>query len=417
MDLTPPSLTDSPYSPQCRSLDSPPFTSSTIYASAAVVNDYGYTPPPGLDSSCSLPTAFRSLIDPNLSQAGEFDNSPFAPLDSIPPSGAWPTPSTRTASPPPATASSRMSGLNPPSGYDHFGYDSSCLAAPVSPYTLASAYSRTASHSPAYMRTPPPSSTEIHGKEALASFSPRSAPSTVPEFGDPSSSSAPRASPSFLPIAGAPSYMSTPLVPNNMARSGSVSLSGAPMLLPDDLQTHVPTHPMMYTRPQSISSMSGETHLQGLASQAETPPPLPDAGVGMGTYAWPRAKKEKARSSRRHTTKEEANFQCKVKGCGKFFSRSYNFKSHMETHDEKREYPFPCQVPGCTKRFVRKTDLQRHHQSVHAKERNHACDYCGRMFARRDTLRRLVILFAHGPVIPYPRRGVSRQPRLEGYSR
>lgn len=94
------------------------------------------------------------------------------------------------------------------------------------------------------------------------------------------------------------------------------------------------------------------------------------------------------RAPRRLTTKEEANFQCEVKGCGKLFSRSYNFKAHMETHDEKREYPFPCQVPDCNKKFVRKTDLQRHHQSVHLRERTHKCDYCSRMFARKDTLRR-----------------------------
>lgn len=94
------------------------------------------------------------------------------------------------------------------------------------------------------------------------------------------------------------------------------------------------------------------------------------------------------RPPRKLTTKEEANFQCDVKGCGKFFSRSYNFKAHMETHREKRDYPFPCQVGDCTKKFVRKTDLQRHNQSVHMKERNHGCDYCGRMFARRDTLKR-----------------------------
>jgi len=96
------------------------------------------------------------------------------------------------------------------------------------------------------------------------------------------------------------------------------------------------------------------------------------------------------RAPRRLTTKEEANFQCEVKGCGKLFSRSYNFKAHMETHDEKREYPFPCTVNDCNKKFVRKTDLQRHHQSVHMRERNHKCDYCSRMFARKDTLRRSV---------------------------
>ncbi|KAI0181868.1 hypothetical protein GGR52DRAFT_526598 [Hypoxylon sp. FL1284] len=99
----------------------------------------------------------------------------------------------------------------------------------------------------------------------------------------------------------------------------------------------------------------------------------------------PRAAK---RPTRKLTTKEEANFQCEVKGCGKLFSRSYNFKAHMETHDEKREYPFPCPVPDCNKKFVRKTDLQRHNQSVHMKEKSHRCDYCGRMFARKDTLRR-----------------------------
>ncbi|KAI9155305.1 Transcriptional factor SWI5 [Paramyrothecium foliicola] len=94
------------------------------------------------------------------------------------------------------------------------------------------------------------------------------------------------------------------------------------------------------------------------------------------------------RAIRKHTTKEEANFQCDVPGCGKFFSRHYNYKSHLETHDESREYPFPCAEEGCCKKFVRRTDLQRHHQSVHMKERNHKCDYCGRPFARKDTLRR-----------------------------
>ncbi|KAJ3568979.1 hypothetical protein NPX13_g6236 [Xylaria arbuscula] len=60
----------------------------------------------------------------------------------------------------------------------------------------------------------------------------------------------------------------------------------------------------------------------------------------------------------------------------------------METHDKKREYPFSCTFEDCNKKFVRKTDLQRHHQSVHMKEKNHKCDYCGRHFARKDTLRR-----------------------------
>ena len=96
----------------------------------------------------------------------------------------------------------------------------------------------------------------------------------------------------------------------------------------------------------------------------------------------------RTRQPRKLTTKEDANFECNVKGCGKLFGRSYNFKAHMETHDASREYPFPCPMKDCTKKFVRKTDLQRHHQSVHMKQRNHRCDYCSRYFARKDTLRR-----------------------------
>lgn len=91
---------------------------------------------------------------------------------------------------------------------------------------------------------------------------------------------------------------------------------------------------------------------------------------------------------RKLTTREDANFQCQVKDCGKLFKRSYNFKAHMETHDPSREYPFPCSVEDCDKKFVRKTDLQRHHQEAHSKGAKHRCDYCSRHFWRKDTLRR-----------------------------
>ncbi|ETS83102.1 hypothetical protein PFICI_04978 [Pestalotiopsis fici W106-1] len=92
--------------------------------------------------------------------------------------------------------------------------------------------------------------------------------------------------------------------------------------------------------------------------------------------------------TRKLTSKEDANYQCEVKGCGKQFSRSYNYKAHLETHDEDREYPFLCTVVDCDRKFVRKTDLTRHHQNVHMREKNHRCDYCNRSFARKDTLRR-----------------------------
>ncbi|KAI0010592.1 hypothetical protein F4779DRAFT_576839 [Xylariaceae sp. FL0662B] len=127
-------------------------------------------------------------------------------------------------------------------------------------------------------------------------------------------------------------------------------------------------------------SLESDPYYAGPSSSGTSPVLTDRRRLGV-----PRAQR---RQPRKLTTKEEANYQCEVKGCGKLFSRSYNFKAHMETHDEKREYPFPCTAPDCNKRFVRKTDLQRHNQSVHMKEKNHRCDYCGRMFARKDTLRR-----------------------------
>ena len=33
-------------------------------------------------------------------------------------------------------------------------------------------------------------------------------------------------------------------------------------------------------------------------------------------------------------------------------------------------------------------DLQRHHQSTHINQRNHQCNYCSKLFAREDALRR-----------------------------
>ncbi|KAL9025566.1 MAG: hypothetical protein Q9196_005635, partial [Gyalolechia fulgens] len=96
------------------------------------------------------------------------------------------------------------------------------------------------------------------------------------------------------------------------------------------------------------------------------------------------------KKKRQRTTPEEATHECRV--CGKLFKRSYNWKSHMETHNPDRKYPHPCTVmvgdTRCTKKFQRKTDLDRHYDSVHLKARNHKCDLCGNKFARRDTLRR-----------------------------
>ncbi|KAK2667833.1 Zinc finger C2H2-type [Fusarium oxysporum f. sp. vasinfectum] len=93
------------------------------------------------------------------------------------------------------------------------------------------------------------------------------------------------------------------------------------------------------------------------------------------------------RPTRKHTSKEEANFRCGVEGCGKPFKRMHNYKAHRKSH-EKCEYPFPCPVDGCVGKFRRRPDLQRHHHSVHMKKRNHKCGYCGRSFARKDSQKR-----------------------------
>ena len=72
------------------------------------------------------------------------------------------------------------------------------------------------------------------------------------------------------------------------------------------------------------------------------------------------------KKKRQRTTPEEATHECRV--CGKLFKRSYNWKSHMETHNPERKYPHPCTAmvgnTQCTKKFQRKTDLDRHNDSV-----------------------------------------------------
>lgn len=68
--------------------------------------------------------------------------------------------------------------------------------------------------------------------------------------------------------------------------------------------------------------------------------------------------------------------------------RTKGEKSQSKSRDEQH---YPCPVEGCSKKFARKTDLERHNKSVHIKERNHECTFCGRLFARKDTLRRYEI--------------------------
>lgn len=375
MDLTPPSLTGSPYSPGNKHLDSPPPYHTYNYMSRAPDGSYAHLP--SLESSCDTPSSY-TIIDPGLADAFDI-GSPFAPSESIPPSIEWPAvPS--TTSPPSSTTSSM---LPRPSDYGQFGYESSGIS--NSPYQAASTYSRTASLSPAYMATPPMPASD--GAERFPHmFSSRPPLASSPALGGASSSP-------YGNVANSSGFVSSSLMPPSSLHMATTSHPGPQMLLPEALQPHqVPIHP--HVQPG--------THIRGFNTSASPVPPaagppprlVPSSDLARSHNAnqsWDTSKKDKGRHPRRHTTKEEANYQCNVKGCGKFFSRNYNYKSHMETHDEKREYPFPCQEPDCTKKFVRRTDLQRHHQSVHAKERAHKCDYCGRTFARKDTRRRFVM--------------------------
>ena len=88
------------------------------------------------------------------------------------------------------------------------------------------------------------------------------------------------------------------------------------------------------------------------------------------------------KKKRQRTTPEEATHECKV--CGKLFKRSYNWKSHMETHNPERKYPHMCTAmigdTACTKKFQRKTDLDRHHDSVSFSTQS--CSYRRLTFSR-----------------------------------
>ncbi|KAF2273574.1 uncharacterized protein EI97DRAFT_154165 [Westerdykella ornata] len=94
----------------------------------------------------------------------------------------------------------------------------------------------------------------------------------------------------------------------------------------------------------------------------------------------------RTRVRRNPTTPENANYSCAT--CGKLFQRSYNHKTHLETHNPARKKEHCCQYRDCDKQFVRKTDLDRHEKSVHLKRKDFRCRKCDAQFARKDTLRR-----------------------------
>lgn len=83
--------------------------------------------------------------------------------------------------------------------------------------------------------------------------------------------------------------------------------------------------------------------------------------------------------------KQEANFVCKVPGCGSTFTRGFNLKGHMRSHFEQK--PYKCHWPGCDKGFARQHDCKRHEQ-LHSNYRPFLCEGCNKNFARMDALNR-----------------------------
>ncbi|KAK4115616.1 hypothetical protein N656DRAFT_388507 [Canariomyces notabilis] len=336
MDLTPPALTRSPSSPantycpsERSSLDYPsPGLVEQQYKLSSIYGDQSCAVTPPMDHETSLPP---------LDSMGHHD---------------W---NSTTVIHPVSSASGMPNILS--SEYDTFGNYS---------YTHDVYHAHSASHAPSiHASTPPPTGS-----------APRSSPA-------PSRTSIP-----YTPAPSVPGSL-TPRLKMEGSSEYSQCMDGH-YPSPRSVQTSFASDSGAYASTSGgYLSDSGSTTWHKPEFQPVEPEPFyPQPSAYLHDARRQYRITRPRRAPRRLTTKEEANFQCEVKGCGKLFSRSYNFKAHMETHDEKREYPFPCPVNDCNKKFVRKTDLQRHHQSVHMRERNHKCDYCGRMFARKDTLRR-----------------------------
>ena len=138
-----------------------------------------------------------------------------------------------------------------------------------------------------------------------------------------------------------------------------------------------------YSTPPNFYDSDGERSFDSSGQEIQSP----------GNSAFPSQPQFHRSSSREGPqgsaqTNPEATYECPIDGCNKTFNRSYNYRAHMETHSANRVYPFDCPIQNCDKRFRRKTDLQRHHLSVHEKQRDHQCEFCGRFFSRKDTLRR-----------------------------
>ncbi|KAI8854120.1 hypothetical protein BC829DRAFT_242775 [Chytridium lagenaria] len=125
------------------------------------------------------------------------------------------------------------------------------------------------------------------------------------------------------------------------------------------------------------------------------------------------------------------DYACTFNGCGMVFSRRHNLLCHMTMHTGER--PHACTVvPGCMAAFRRRQDLYRHIRSVHEQSGNrpHACQHCGRRFARADGLashlrrkhmvevtiddRTGTVIFSNTPQPSHPYPGVAPHRPLQG---
>ena len=88
-------------------------------------------------------------------------------------------------------------------------------------------------------------------------------------------------------------------------------------------------------------------------------------GIGVDEETF-QPKLTSKRRKRQRVSAEEAKNECRV--CGKRFTRTFNWKSHMETHHVEGRYPHLCTAmvgqSSCDKKFLRKTDLDRHYDKV-----------------------------------------------------
>ncbi|KAF7560727.1 hypothetical protein G7046_g3436 [Stylonectria norvegica] len=354
MDSTSSSVTTSPEPPQQTFFDSPPSPPETSCPSEGSITDY---PSPALLAhKYFVPSAYSSIGSCSLSQTLPELETAVPPLNTMS-QATWVTPDDVVVPSTPRSSSAVANSLSV--NYDAFATYETCLSNSFS------------DHQP-YPPPPPSHSLLSQTPQPLAGSPMRtSSIGSRPSFGY-----AQELSDSKMKVETSAQYGSG-FDESHYPASGSRNMpySAVGSAFPSNLQPYLGQSPA----PTWSKQEHDASQLYGSPQ-----PQTSDSGQDRRSMKVPKAR----RPARKHTTKEEANFQCEVKGCGKFFSRSYNYKSHLETHDDQREYPFPCPIDGCCKRFVRKTDLQRHNQSVHMKERNHKCDYCGRLFARKDTLRR-----------------------------